>query len=275
LGYYSRARNLHEAAKSIVNEHHGVFPDQFEEIRKLKGVGDYTAAAIASFAFNLPFAVVDGNVYRFLSRIFGVDTPIDSTEGKKQFAKLARQLLDEKNPGTYNQAIMEFGAIQCKPNNPNCSICPFNDRCVAYREDLVSTLPVKSRKGTVKIRYFNYLMVRYNKRIYMSQRKPGDIWGKLYELPLIESNKSIAHHKLMQSSEWKSLIGSQQFHLKSVKDYPVHKLSHQHIHTRLFEIVMKEKPKELLSSPFVDVKDSEVFELPVSRLMESILTDHF
>ena len=145
LGYYSRARNLHEAAKNIVNEHKGEFPKAYEDIRALKGVGDYTAAAIASIAYNLPYAVVDGNVYRVLSRIFGIETPIDSTSGKKEFNELANELLTKKNPADYNQAIMEFGALYCRPKNPDCTNCIFNDKCEAYRLNKINLLPVKSK----------------------------------------------------------------------------------------------------------------------------------
>ena len=161
LGYYSRARNLHTTAKIILLEHKGVFPKEFETILALKGVGEYTAAAIASFAYNKPYAVVDGNVYRVLSRVFDISTPIDSTQGKKEFNHLAGELLDKNKPAIYNQAIMEFGAMQCKPINPYCAVCPLNTMCLAYSKKLVAELPVKSKKTKVRDRYFNYIVLNY------------------------------------------------------------------------------------------------------------------
>ena len=160
LGYYSRARNLHYTAKFISKNLKGKFPNEFEEIKKLKGIGDYTASALASFAFNKPHAVVDGNVFRVLSRVFGIKTPIDSSKGKKIFTEKAKSLLDKKNPGTFNQAIMEFGALQCVPQNPDCNNCPLKKNCKAFEKNLVEVLPIKSKKIKTRNRYFNYLIVK-------------------------------------------------------------------------------------------------------------------
>src|SRR5690606_4230898 len=159
LGYYSRARNLHAAAKHIVNQYDGVFPNNYKTLLTLKGVGDYTASAIASICFNEPTAVVDGNVYRVLSRYFGIDTPINSTKGIKAFKMLATSVMDAKNPSEYNQAIMEFGAIQCKPKNPDCKICPLHRSCAALEKKFVNVLPVKLNKTKVNTKYFNFLVV--------------------------------------------------------------------------------------------------------------------
>ena len=159
LGYYSRARNLHTTAKIISEKYHGKFPDEYSDILSLKGVGNYTAAAIASFAFNKPYAVVDGNVYRVLARVFGIESPIDSTQGKKEFETLATELLDRKKPASHNQAIMELGALQCKPVNPDCSICALNTMCFAYSKKRINELPVKAKKTKVRNRYFNYIVL--------------------------------------------------------------------------------------------------------------------
>lgn len=191
LGYYSRARNLHFAAKTVVKEYNGKFPDKYDEIRALKGVGDYTAAAIASLAFGLPHAVVDGNVYRVMSRYFGIETPIDTTVGKKEFFQLANELIDPEQPGTYNQAVMEFGAMHCTPHNPNCDICPLQVNCFAYQKGMVDVLPVKSKKVKVSNRYFNYFEVEYKGGVYIQRRGGNDIWKGLYQFPMKEVEKPI------------------------------------------------------------------------------------
>ena len=184
LGYYSRARNLHCAAKSVAEA--GKFPESYDGVRRLKGIGDYTAAAICSFAYRQPHAVVDGNVYRVLSRIFGIETPIDSTEGKKQFAELAHELLDKKNPHIYNSAIMDFGALQCVPKSPDCTVCPFARRCLALQNNTVVELPIKAKKTAVTNRYFVYVYIEDGKNLLLHRRGAGDIWQGLYEPYLIE-----------------------------------------------------------------------------------------
>lgn len=185
LGYYSRARNLHFAARQIVEM--GGFPQTLEGIKSLKGVGDYTAAAIGSIAFGLPAAVVDGNVYRVLSRHFGINTPINTTEGKKEFSLLANHLLPKKNASAYNQAIMDFGAIQCTPQSPCCLICPLQESCMALREGRVGELPVKMKTLKVKERHLVYIYVRYQGQIAIHRRGKGDIWQGLYEPLLTET----------------------------------------------------------------------------------------
>lgn len=186
LGYYSRARNLHAAAKFVSKEWHNIFPNTYENIRALKGVGDYTAAAIASFAFDLPFAVLDGNVYRVLSRIFGIETPIDMPAAKKEFAQLAQALLDPEKPGAYNQAIMDFGATHCTPQKPSCRSCPFAGECVADQTKRVATLPVKVKKMVKKERFFLYLVLMHKGDTFLNKRTGRDIWMDLYEFPLLE-----------------------------------------------------------------------------------------
>ena len=198
LGYYSRARNLHSTAKSIVEKHGGVFPNRYEDIIALKGIGPYTAAAIASFAFGLPFATVDGNVYRILSRIFGLEIPIDSTIGKKQFAQLGNELLDKTQPGLFNQAMMELGALICSPKNPQCDICPFKKDCKAKALDLIDVLPVKEKKVKVKVRVFHYLVMSDEKSVVMKRRGAGDIWQGLFDFPVIEDMKPLNNAELIK-----------------------------------------------------------------------------
>ncbi len=193
LGYYSRARNLRTAAQQVVREHGGRFPTTYAELKALKGVGEYTAAAIGSIAFGLPEPVVDGNVYRVLARVFGIDTPIDSTAGRKEFRALAATLLDHKHPGEHNQAVMELGALVCTPQRPACTECPLARRCAARATDRIGSLPVKAGKTKVRVRYFNYLHVQVGKALYLHQRTGKDIWQGLYELPLLETHDPADH----------------------------------------------------------------------------------
>ena len=189
LGYYSRARNLHYAAKQIVALGH--FPDTLAEIKQLKGVGDYTAAAIGSIAFGLPAAVVDGNVYRVLARHFGIDTPINTTEGKKTFAAMAQELLPPKEASAYNQAIMDFGAIQCTPQSPHCDSCPLVESCIAFREGRVAQLPVKLKTLKVTERHLIYIYIRCQGQTAIRRRGPGDIWQGLWEPVLVDAESAV------------------------------------------------------------------------------------
>lgn len=195
LGYYSRARNLHAAAKSMK----GTFPTTYEGVRALKGVGDYTAAAICSFAYDMPYAVVDGNVYRVLSRYFGIEVPIDTNEGKKLFAALAQDNLDSSCPADYNQAMMDFGALQCTPQSPSCQSCPLAETCVAFRTGRADILPLKQQKLSIKTRYFHYLWVKAGNCTFIRKRTDKDIWQNLYELPLIESDHPLSFNELLQA----------------------------------------------------------------------------
>ncbi|NVK52878.1 MAG: A/G-specific adenine glycosylase [Flavobacteriaceae bacterium] len=235
LGYYSRARNLHYSAKYIVNELNGVFPTTYEEIKKLKGVGDYTASAIASICFNEPHAVVDGNVYRVLARYFGVSTPINSTKGIKEFKELAQTLIDASQPGTFNQAIMDFGALHCKPQQPLCKSCPFNTSCVALKNQSIKELPVKEKKTKIKQRYFNFLVVlNAEHETVFTERKGKGIWQGLYQFPLVETQKSITKEELMSNSELEKWISTiDEIFLFNEKEI-VHKLSHQHLYTKFW-----------------------------------------
>lgn len=200
LGYYSRARNLHQTAKHIAYDLGGQLPQDFEGLTQLKGVGHYTAAAIASFAYNLPHAVLDGNVYRVLSRFFGIHTPIDSTEGKKEFTQLANALVPADQPGAYNQAMMDFGALLCKPANPDCEHCPVADRCQANKQGLVAVLPIKAKKLNRRTRFFHYLVLEHDGNFYLSKRVKKDIWENLYEFPMVESDHLLERDELEKLS---------------------------------------------------------------------------
>jgi A/G-specific adenine glycosylase len=187
LGYYSRARNLHACAK-IIAARGGKFPETADELKKLPGIGDYTAAAIASFAFNQPSAVVDGNVFRVLSRIFAIDLDIASPAGKKYFFELANSIIDKQTPGEFNQALMEFGAMHCTPRNPKCEECVFLSRCKAFQSETVFSYPVKAKAKARKVRHFNYFVFRKGKQIWMQQRTGNDVWKGLHEFYLVETN---------------------------------------------------------------------------------------
>lgn len=249
LGYYSRARNLHYTAKHIVNELNGKFPNNYKDLLKLKGVGDYTASAISSIAFNEVAAVVDGNVYRVLSRYFGIDTAINSTLGIKEFKTLASTLIDTKQPATYNQAIMEFGAIQCKPKNPNCTVCPLKDSCVALQKGLIDVLPVKLKKTKVTTKYFNFLVCMDNKKnILFEKRTKKGIWQNLYQFPLIESEKSLTSEEFHLLNLEKTQLNTTKFDYSLYNEIDiVHKLSHQHLHTKFWIIEVESLPKEAIS----------------------------
>lgn len=243
LGYYSRARNLHYTAKYIASELNGIFPENFEKLKKLKGVGDYTAAAIASFAFGEPKAVVDGNVIRVLSRFFGIETAFDSSAGKKEFSRLAQKLIDSKNPAAYNQAIMDFGASVCKPKLPVCPKCPFQKACVSYQHDLISQLPHREKKQIIKDRFFNFLFITSRHRLLIQKRTEKDIWENLYQLPMIETAKRLTGVKLVRHIEEK--LGIKNLNSISISQEKQQLLSHRKIHGRFLEI--KSPSNELLT----------------------------
>ncbi|TMM59294.1 A/G-specific adenine glycosylase [Maribacter algarum] len=263
LGYYSRARNLHATAKMVVEEYEGNFPNTYEGLLKLKGVGDYTASAIASICFDEAQPVVDGNVYRVLARYFGVDIAINSTEGVKYFKELAREVMDTENIRDYNQGIMEFGAIQCAPKKPYCLHCPLNESCVALQGNKIEKLPVKLNKTKVRNRYFNYLVPVIEAkdgdlRTVLAQRKGKGIWQNLWEFPLLECQAEANLEKVKQFLP----------EILELKDIPevtplneqliVHKLSHQHLHTRFWKVKTK---TDLTNS--IPIKNLEDYPVPV------------
>lgn len=233
LGYYSRARNLHGTAKHIANELKGKFPNTFDEIKKLKGVGDYTAAAISSFVFGERQAVVDGNVVRVLARVFGVDVAYDTTPGKKQITALAQELIDENQPGAYNQAIMDYGATICTPLNPKCNICPLREICVAYNEGRIEELPVKGKKITIKDRHFNYLLIKSENEVLIRKRTEKDIWQEMYELPLIETATPLKRNISAAIADY---LGTAEFTIHTYSKPVSQMLTHRKIHFRFIEV---------------------------------------
>ena len=264
LGYYSRARNLHQAAISV----NGVFPVKYEDILKLKGVGTYTAAAICSFAYNQPHAVVDGNVYRVLSRFFGINEPIDSGKGKKIFASLAHDLLDKIQPALYNQAIMDFGALQCTPLSPDCTVCPFKNRCFAFNHNMVSSLPIKQNKTKTSERFFYYLLIRDNGNIYLNKRTENDIWKNLYELPLIESNTALAVDDFIRKQEFASIFKEDSVVNVRLLNKTKHVLSHRIIYADFYELEAQDIKMDFLSKyTRLNMADLELY--PVPRLMHN------
>ncbi|EDP98499.1 A/G-specific adenine glycosylase [Kordia algicida OT-1] len=248
LGYYSRARNLHYTAKDIVENYNGQFPSTYKALLKLKGVGDYTASAIASICFDEVAPVVDGNVYRVLSRYFDIDTPINSTEGIKKFKELAFEVVDHDDPANFNQAIMEFGAVQCKPQNPYCIICPLHESCEGLKNQRVDMLPVKLKKTKVKKRWFNYLVVVSNaSETLLEKRKGKGIWQGLYQFPLLETETSIETIADYQS-EIEEIIKIKDFSVTKFNEKEmIHKLSHQHLYTTFWIVETTDSLKNGIS----------------------------
>lgn len=265
LGYYSRARNLHETAGQIAFERNGEFPDTYEELLTLKGVGAYTAAAIASFAFKRAHAVVDGNVYRVLARIFLIDTPIHGMAGRKQFAELANTLIDPDSPHIYNQAIMDFGATQCTPGQPDCNRCPFSDCCLAWINKCVDLLPVRKTEAPKRVRFFNYFVCRQGSTTWLRERVNNDVWKHLWEFPLVETSEDLPLETLLEHPEAKEFLGD-----SAVVHTPVslkHILSHQVIHTRFIPV---DVTYDSLSGYSAFTRE-QLSELPVSRLIDRYL----
>jgi len=242
LGYYSRARNLHKTAQYISNDLNGIFPDSYKELLKLKGVGEYTAAAIASFSYNESVPVVDGNVFRVLSRYFDIESDIALPATKKEFTALAQELMPKDNPAIFNQAIMEFGALQCVPKSPDCSVCVFNESCAALQKGKVNMLPVKSKKLKVTNRYFNYLILEdVLGNTLIQKRTSKGIWHNLYEFPLLETESVVDFDVVSKKAKdeifpFYTIIGIEDFSKSTV----VHKLSHQHLHIQFWKIKIKE-----------------------------------
>ena len=254
LGYYSRARNLHYAAQQIVALGH--FPNTIEEIKQLKGVGDYTAAAIGSIAFGLPAAVVDGNVYRVLARYFGIATPINSTEGKKEFAALAQSLMPEASAGLYNQAIMDFGAIQCTPQSPKCIVCPLQESCEALRTGKINTLPVKEKKLKIKERHLIYIYIRCQGETAIHRRGEGDIWQGLWEPLIVNSEQLIVNSNIRQVA-------------KGVK----HVLTHQVLTADFYLWETETRPE--LPEDYIWIKEEDIDDYGIPRLVDKLLKKLF
>ncbi len=234
LGYYNRCKNMLATARYIAKELNGQFPSDYEGLLQLKGIGPYTAAAIASFAFGLPHAVVDGNVYRVLSRYFGIETPFDTTAGKKTFSILATELLETKDSAAYNQAIMDLGATICTPKKPLCEQCPLQKKCTAYHHELIDILPVRSKKQSVKTRHFNYLLLKWNNKIWIQKRIGNDIWENLHEPYLIESAEPLTLKELLANEQFKK--ANLTYSSIKYEGFATQRLTHQVINTRFFSL---------------------------------------
>lgn len=263
LGYYTRIRNMHEAAKTIVSELGGKFPSDYETIRKLKGIGDYTAAAIASIAFGLPYAAVDGNVTRVVARLFGVEEAVNTAAAKKTINRIAGELLDTANPGKHNQAMMELGALVCKPQNPDCSICPAKNGCYAYINNIVSKLPVKNEAKPKKVRYFIFMVIQCDDTFAVEKRKEQDIWKNLYQFPLIETETVLSDEEIISLPEIQNILNSKGGTLAGIGRLREQKLTHRQIKARFVYIKTDEKPTFTTNIIWINPEDFSTFAFPV------------
>lgn len=270
LGYYSRARNMHYAAQTIVKA--GGFPENYRDVLALKGVGEYTAAAICSFAFDLPHAVVDGNVYRVLARYFDICTPIDTSAGKREFGELADLLLDRNHPGNYNQAIMDFGALQCTPQTPDCGACPLNGSCRALEADTVRERPVKAKRTKVSERYFVFVYVRFGSKCYLRRRGVGDIWRGLYEPVLLEFGSQANYEAVRSHPLVKQFLPPTMPHAwRTLKTNVKHQLTHRLIYADFYLLTLDEKcsmNEDVGEYRLLEESDRDKY--PVSKLVEKL-----
>ena len=271
LGYYARARNLHFTAKYVYNDLDGHFPDNFKELLKLKGIGPYTAAAIASFCYNEPVAVLDGNVIRVLSRYFNIKEPVNETSTIKLLRTKAQLLLDNDNPASYNQAIMNFGAIQCSVHKPDCTNCPLNKNCGAFKLDTVSSIPYKSKKIKKRKRYFDYFIINDENHIYFHKREHKDIWRHLWEFPMIESDELISLSKLRArlNKEWKM----RNYELMMREEVYKQLLTHQQIHARFHRIDLKSSGPDFLKM-YKKVAIGKLRDYPSPQIITSFLSNN-
>ena len=275
LGYYSRARNLHFASKQIINDYNGEFPDKYEDILKLKGIGPYSAAAIASIAFNLPYSVIDGNVLRVISRVFGIKTPVDSTLGKKEINAVLNNLIDKKNPGTFNQALMELGALVCKPQNPLCNNCVFINECFAYNNKSISLLPFKSKIVKQRNRFFYYIVItstdKIGSYIYINKRIHKDIWKNLYDFPLIETENefSFSDNSIFKAIE--NFLNTDKFTIKSISGQYKHKLSHQTIYAHFIELQIDSIDKLKILENYYNINIEDLSKYPIPKLIDNYI----
>lgn len=270
LGYYSRARNLHEAAKDIHHRLNGVFPNQYSEVLKLKGIGEYTAAAIVSLAWNEPYPVIDGNVFRVLGRLFAITVPIDTEKGKKEYRELAALMMPPKQAGTHNQAIMEFGALQCVPLHPDCQACPFVNRCMGYASGNPQQFPVKQNKKKIRDRYLHYFFINNGTDTYVHLRSGKDIWEGLYEFPLIETKTYMDFIGLQEETEFRQLFhdAGQPVFSSDVKEVK-HVLTHQVLHTSFYKVTIQNKSVTL--KKYLKIPLSSLDNYPFPRLISSFL----
>jgi len=268
LGYYSRARNMMFAAQQVMNRFGGVFPSTFDDLLKLKGVGPYTAAAIASFCYNLPYAVVDGNVFRVLARYYGINTPINTHKGQKEFASLAQEILNRKNAATHNQAMMEFGALLCKAKNPNCSQCTLVESCFAFANNKIADLPQKEKKLRIINKYLHFFYISDGHHILIQKRDYTNIWKGLYQLPLIETDKSENTDFVLLLAKKSSIIPEKGFQLVNVQEMS-HKLTHRNLQIKFYYIIVE----KISSQDFLQIDKARLgdfaFPRPIEKYLES------
>lgn len=282
LGYYSRARNLHKTAKSIVMDYKGIFPNTFEKLLMQKGIGEYTAAAIASIAFGIPKPVVDGNVLRFLARLNGVSIPINTPAGKNVIKNFAEIQIDKHNPGEFNQAIMEFGALQCKPQNPDCKSCVFDNECVAFKNDLVKIIPFKTKKIKQITKYFNYIILRQklnsDSQIILNHRTEKDIWQNMYDFPLIETSRRCSNSKMTEMIKERFGL-SNDFSVDFRSAEYRHILSHRIIYARFYVIHLLNDitiPDQIIrnNKSYKLANLEEINKFPIPRLVDKFLSEN-
>ncbi len=270
LGYYNRARNLHQTAKYISRERNGEFPGSYKELLKLKGIGTYTAGAIASFCYEEAVPAIDGNVNRFISRYFGIHEAIDSSEGKKAIESYAKSLVPKVDAGTHNQAIIEFGALQCTPKRPACENCPLQKTCQAFIHETVHLLPFKSKKIKTRNRYFYYMVLHNKEEMIISKRGNRDIWASLYQFPLIETKRKMTSEELMKSEEWKNLFKNKALIIESISPWMKHQLSHQNLFARFYKIYIPSLDSFAIEGS-IRIKKDKLSHYAIPRLIDKYL----
>ena len=273
LGYYSRARNMHQAAKTVVDKYGGIFPVSYSELIKLKGIGEYTAAAIASITSGEKVPVVDGNIYRFLSRFFGIELPVNTAASKRKFATVMLELMGKFEPGLFNQAFMEFGALQCVPVNPDCTRCPLVSNCYARNKNKIDVLPVKLKKKKIRNRFFFYIVVVIGHKVVLKKRIAGDIWEGLYEFPVIETDADISFDQLVRENKWKKLFAEHEFSVVNISEKIIHQLTHQRIQAQFAQISLHESNNiNLPGAVYVNQDDIEKYPFPrlIDKYFETV-----
>ncbi len=276
LGYYSRARNLHTSAKYIMNELKGKFPENYKELIQLKGIGEYTAAAIASFSYNEKVAVVDGNVFRLLSRLFAESTAINSSKGKKMFFELASNMIEHQEPHLFNQAIMEYGAIQCIPKNPDCPNCELQQFCLAYSQNKVKDYPVKIKSIKKRDRFLYYFFIENNGYTYIKKRGSNDIWQGLFEFPMIETEIEMDLEKLSNTEEWNKIFGNCTVVLDSITKKMTHQLTHQQLFILFFSFKTELASSQSLTfdKDFLKISIDDIVNYPVPKPIENFIKNN-
>mgnify|MGYP006287262535 CR=1 FL=1 len=272
LGYYSRARNMHEAARVIVHQYNGTFPSNYKDLKKLKGIGEYTAGAIASIAFGEQVPAVDGNVKRVFSRLFGLQDDLDRPIPMQNLKNLLQKEIDKNEPGKFNQAVMDLGSLICKPKNPLCSECPLSENCTALKNETVNELPVKYKKIKSRKRYFYYCIISCNEQVLISRRKKKDIWELLYEFPLFESSKPLSDKSIYDNVNGMFLTGQKRTVISDISSEIIHILSHQKLHTRFIHVEVEKLNTPVLSD-FTPVKKEKINDFPLPRLIDRYLKE--